>query len=130
MKLIVALIKPYKLEEVRSTLTDLGVEGMTITEVKVVDPGQQPPDALRPGEPRFSLVPKMRLELAVPVSKAAAVIEAIGRAAWTGRRGDGRILAGAVEQAVRVRTAESGDGVLWNGGALGRWPGPDSSRAT
>jgi nitrogen regulatory protein PII len=129
MNLIVAIIKPFKLEEVRTALTELGVEGMTVTEVKGFGRQEGHPEVYRGSEYTTSFVPKMRLEVAVPASQAAAVIDAITGAARTGRIGDGKIFTGPMEQAVRVRTDESGDGVLWNGGTTGTWRGPDSSRA-
>ena len=112
MKLITAIIKPFKLEEVRTALTDLGLQGMTVTEVKGYGRQKGHTEIYRGSEYTAAFMPKVRLELAVPDHDVDRTIEAIRNAARTGQIGDGKIFVLPMERAFRVRTGESGDEAL------------------
>ena len=112
MKLVTAVIKPYKLEEVRQALTGIGVHGLMVSEVKGYGRQGGHTEIYRGAEYTVNFVPKVRLEVAVPDSEAARTVEAITTAARTGKIGDGKIFVLDVEHAVRVRTGESGDDAL------------------
>ena len=112
MKLIIAVIKPFKLEEVREALTAVGVQGLMVSEVKGYGRQSGHTEIYRGAEYVVNFVPKVRLELVVPDASVAAVMEALGTAAKTGKIGDGKIFVLAVEQAMRVRTGETGDEAL------------------
>jgi nitrogen regulatory protein PII len=103
MKLVTAIIKPFKLEEVRSALTDLGLQGMTVTEVKGY--GRQKGHAV-------SFLPKIKIEVVVPEGTVDKAVEAIVRTARTGQIGDGKIFVSPIEHAVRVRTGETDDSAI------------------
>jgi nitrogen regulatory protein P-II 2 len=107
MKLIIAIIKPFKLEEVRDALTAIGVHGMTVTEVKGYGRQKGHMEIYRGAEYAVNFLPKVRLEVAVPSDLAARAVEAIGTAAKTGQIGDGKIFVAPIEQAVRIRTGET-----------------------
>src|ERR1700735_2171732 len=107
MKLIVAVIKPFKLDEVRQALTAIGVHGMTVTEVKGYGRQKGDTEVYRGAEYVVNFLPKIRIEVAVPSDQADKVVEAIGTAAKTGQIGDGKILVTPIEQAVRIRTGET-----------------------
>ncbi|MFV2051525.1 P-II family nitrogen regulator [Aliiroseovarius sp. YM-037] len=107
MKLIIATIKPFKLEEVRSALTDLGVRGMMVTEVKGFGAQSGHTEIYRGAEYTVNFVPKVRLELVVTAAMADDVIETIKTTAHTDKIGDGKIFVLPVERAVRVRTGET-----------------------
>jgi nitrogen regulatory protein P-II 2 len=107
MKLIIAIIKPFKLEEVRDALTAIGVHGMTVTEVKGYGRQKGHMEIYRGAEYAVNFLPKVRLEVAVPADLAARAVEAIGTAAKTGQIGDGKIFVAPIEQAVRIRTGET-----------------------
>jgi nitrogen regulatory protein P-II 2 len=107
MKLIIAIIKPFKLEEVRDALTAIGVHGMTVTEVKGYGRQKGHMEIYRGAEYAVNFLPKVRLEVAVPGDLAARAVEAIGTAAKTGQIGDGKIFVAPIEQAVRIRTGET-----------------------
>jgi nitrogen regulatory protein P-II 2 len=107
MKLIIAIIKPFKLEEVRDALTAIGVHGMTVTEVKGYGRQKGHMEIYRGAEYAVNFLPKVRLEVAVPTDQADKVVEAIGTAAKTGQIGDGKIFVTPIEQALRIRTGES-----------------------
>ena len=107
MKLITAVIKPFKLEEVRSSLTDIGLQGMTVTEVKGYGRQKGHTEVYRGAEYAVSFLPKIKIEVVVADDQVARVIEAIGAAARTGQIGDGKIFVSPLEKAVRIRTGET-----------------------
>jgi nitrogen regulatory protein PII len=112
MKLIIAVIKPFKLEEVRETLTDLGVQGVTVSEVKGYGRQAGHTEIYRGAEYVVNFLPKLRLEIVAPDGEVEGIVEAIARAARTGKVGDGKIFVVNVEQAMRVRTGEQGEEAL------------------
>ena len=112
MKLIMAVIKPFKLEAVRTALMDLGVEGMTVSEVKGFGRQKDQTEIYRGAEYNVEFVPKVRLEIVVDDGRAERVVEAVRDAAQTGKIGDGKIFVMDVGQAVRIRTGETGDEAL------------------
>ena len=112
MKLIIATIKPFKLEEVREVLTAAGVNGMMVTEIKGYGAQSGHTEIYRGAEYAINFVPKIRLDIVVPDDVAESVVTAIESSAKTGKIGDGKIFVLDVEQAVRVRTGESGDDAL------------------
>ena len=107
MKLVIAIIKPFKLEDVRDALLAVGVEGMTITEVKGYGRQKGHTEIYRGSEYAVNFVPKIRIEVAVTEKNADRVVEAIGTAAKTGEIGDGKIFVTPIEQAWRIRTGET-----------------------
>ena len=107
MKLVIAIIKPFKLEEVRDALTAIGVHGMTITEVKGYGRQKGHTEIYRGAEYAVNFLPKIRIEVAVATDAADRVVEAIVAAAKTGQIGDGKIFVAPIEQAVRIRTGET-----------------------
>jgi nitrogen regulatory protein P-II 2 len=107
MKLVVAIIKPFKLEEVRDALTALGVHGMTVTEVKGYGRQKGHMEIYRGAEYAVNFLPKVRLEIAVAAELADRVVEAISAAAKTGQIGDGKIFVSPIEGVVRIRTGET-----------------------
>jgi nitrogen regulatory protein P-II 2 len=107
MKLVIAIIKPFKLEEVRDALTAIGVHGMTVTEVKGYGRQKGHMEIYRGAEYAVNFLPKVRIEVAVPSDQADKVMEAIGAAAKTGQIGDGKIFVAPIEQAMRIRTGET-----------------------
>ena len=106
MKLITAIIKPFKLEEVRDALTEIGVHGMTVTEVKGYGRQKGHTEIYRGAEYAVSFLPKIKLEVSVGPDLLGPVMDAIAAAARTGQIGDGKIFVTNVEQAVRIRTGE------------------------
>ncbi|WP_050521480.1 P-II family nitrogen regulator [Pseudorhodobacter antarcticus] len=112
MKLIIAAIKPFKLEEVREALTALGVRGMMVTEIKGFGTQSGHTEIYRGAEYAVNFVPKMRLEIVVPDSIVEAAVDAIAATAKTGKIGDGKIFVLDVAQALRVRTGETNDDAL------------------
>ncbi len=112
MKLITAIIKPFKLEEVRSALTDLGLQGMTVTEVKGYGRQKGHTEIYRGAEYAVSFLPKIKIEVVVASGEVDKVVEAIIRTAKTGQIGDGKIFVSAVEHTVRIRTGETDDSAL------------------
>ena len=112
MKLILAIIKPFKLDEVREALTGLGIAGMTVTEVKGFGRQKGQTEIYRGAEYAVNFVPKVRLEIVVTDSLADQVVETIRTTARTETIGDGKIFVLDVEQAVRVRTGETNDDAL------------------
>jgi nitrogen regulatory protein PII len=112
MKLIVAVIKPFKLEEVRQGLTQLGVQGLMVSEVKGYGRQSGHTEIYRGAEYVVNFVPKIKIEMVVPDDQVAAIIEAVSGAARTGKIGDGKIFVSPVEQAVRVRTDERDEDAL------------------
>ncbi len=112
MKLIIAIIKPFKLDEVRDALTQIGVHGMTVTEVKGYGRQRGHTEIYRGAEYVVNFLPKLRIEVAVPSAAADRAVEAIGTAAKTGQIGDGKIFVTTIEQAVRIRTGETDSDAL------------------
>ena len=112
MKLVIAIIKPFKLDEVRDALTAVGVHGLTVTEVKGYGRQKGHTEIYRGAEYAVSFLPKLKIEVAVPSELAPAVIEAISNTARTGQIGDGKIFVMSLEQAVRIRTGESNNDAL------------------
>jgi nitrogen regulatory protein P-II 2 len=112
MKLVTAIIKPFKLEEVRDALLGIGVHGMTITEVKGYGRQKGHTEIYRGAEYVVSFLPKVRVEVAVPSEQADRVIEALSTAARTGQIGDGKIFVTPLEHAVRIRTGETDSDAL------------------
>jgi nitrogen regulatory protein P-II 1 len=109
MKLIVAIIKPFKLDEVKEALTAIGVEGMTVTEIKGFGRQKGHKEIYRGSEYTVDFLPKMKLEIAVTDDIYVKVVETIVKAAKTGKIGDGKVFVLPLEEVVRIRTSESGD---------------------
>jgi nitrogen regulatory protein P-II 2 len=112
MKLVMAVIKPFKLDEVREALTPLGVQGLTVTEVKGFGRQKGQTEIYRGAEYLVSFLPKVKIEVAVPSELADAVVEAIATTARTGKIGDGKIFVLDVERALRIRTGETDGAAL------------------
>ncbi|MDA3869586.1 MAG: P-II family nitrogen regulator [Gammaproteobacteria bacterium] len=112
MKLIKAIIKPFKLDDVREALSEIGVQGITVSEVKGFGRQKGHTELYRGAEYVVDFLPKVKVETAVSDDKVEAVIDAIRGAANTGKIGDGKIFVMAIEQAIRIRTGESGDEAL------------------
>ena len=109
MKLVIAIIKPFKLEEVKDALTAIGVEGMTVTEVKGFGRQKGHTEIYRGSEYTVDFLPKVKIEAALPDAIAAKAVDAIAQAAKTGKIGDGKIFVVPVDQAIRIRTGEEGE---------------------
>lgn len=109
MKKIEAIIKPFKLEDVKEALAEVGVEGMTVSEVKGFGRQKGHTEIYRGSEYTVDFLPKIKIELVVADSSAMVAVEAIVKAAKTGKIGDGKVFVTAVENAVRIRTGETGD---------------------
>jgi nitrogen regulatory protein P-II 1 len=109
MKKIEAIIKPFKLEEVKDALSDLGIEGMTITEVKGFGRQKGHTEIYRGSEYTVDFLPKIKVEAVVADSIAQSAVDAIVKAAKTGKIGDGKVFVSTIENAVRIRTEETGD---------------------
>jgi nitrogen regulatory protein P-II 2 len=112
MKIVMAIIKPFKLDEVRDALTAIGVHGMTVTEVKGYGRQKGHTEIYRGTEYAVSFLPKLKVEVAVAANQLDKVIDAISAAAKTGQIGDGKIFVFGLEQAVRIRTGETDDAAL------------------
>ncbi len=112
MKLITAIIKPFKLEDVRQALAEAGVQGMTVTEVKGFGRQKGPTELYRGAEYVVDFVPKTKIEAAVADELVEAVVEAVIGAAGTGSIGDGKVFVSEIQQATRIRTGETGDQAL------------------
>ncbi len=108
MKLIMAIIKPYKLDEVREAVIALGIEGMTVSEVKGFGRQRGHTEIYRGAEYQASFLPKLKIEIAVSPELVDRVVQAISESAGSGKIGDGKIFVFPIEQAVRVRTGETG----------------------
>jgi len=109
MKKIEAIIKPFKLEEVKDALSELGVEGMTVTEVKGFGRQKGHTEIYRGSEYTVDFLPKVKLEVVLPDERVEAAVAAIVKAAKTGKIGDGKVFVSPVEEAIRIRTDERGD---------------------
>ena len=108
MKQVEAIIKPFQLEEVKQALTKLGVEGMTVSEVKGFGRQKGHTELYRGAEYSIDYLPKVKIEILVPDEKAVQVVDAIVTAARTGKIGDGKIVISPVEEVIRIRTGERG----------------------
>ncbi len=107
MKLVTAIIKPFKLDEVRDALTSVGIYGMTVTEVKGYGRQKGHTEIYRGSEYAVHFLPKVRLEIAVSTDRVGKVVEAVSQAARTGQIGDGKIFVTPIDRAVRIRTGET-----------------------
>src|ERR1700760_4156703 len=112
MKLITAIIKPFKLDDVRAALSEIGVSGMTVTEVKGFGRQRGHTELYRGAEYVVDFVPKARLDIAVRADQVDPVVDAIVKAARTGKVGDGKIFVTDVQRVVRIRTGETDDSAL------------------
>jgi len=112
MKLITAIIKPFKLDEVREALSTVGIQGMTVTEVKGFGRQKGHTELYRGAEYTVDFLPKLQLAMALPDDQVELAIETLCAAAHTGKIGDGKIFITRIEQAVRIRTGESGESAL------------------
>ena len=112
MKMITAIIKPFKLDDVRDALGEVGVQGMTVTEVRGFGRQKGHTELYRGAEYVVDFLPKLKLEIVVADDRVEAVVDAIADSAISGRIGDGKIFVSPVEQAVRIRTGEQGDEAL------------------
>jgi len=112
MKLITAIIKPFKLEEVRDALLAIGIDGMTVTEVKGYGRQKGHTEIYRGAEYAVNFLPKIRIEVAVTEENANKVVETITTAAKTGEIGDGKIFVSSIEQTIRIRTGETDENAL------------------
>ena len=112
MKLITAVIKPFKLDDLREALDRIGVHGMTVNEVKGYGRQKGHTEIYRGAEYEVRFLPKVRIEIAVPDNRAGDVVETVERVARTGQIGDGKIFVTSLERAVRIRTGEADDDAL------------------
>ena len=112
MKLIIAIIKPFKLDEVKEALSQVGIEGMTVTEVKGFGRQKGHTEIYRGSEYTVDFLPKVKIEVAVASEQVAKVVEAIAKGAKTGKIGDGKIFVLPLEDVMRIRTDERGDAAL------------------
>ncbi len=112
MKIITAIIKPFKLDDVRAALSDIGIQGMTVSEVKGFGRQKGHTELYRGAEYQVEYIPKVKLEIATDDDRVDQVVEAITNAANTGKIGDGKIFVTALENVVRIRTGESGSTAL------------------
>lgn len=112
MKIVMAIIKPFKLDDVRDALTAIGVHGLTVTEVKGYGRQKGHTEIYRGAEYAVSFLPKVKIELAVADELVARVLETIEQVARTGQIGDGKIFVSPLEKAVRIRTGETGEDAL------------------
>ena len=112
MKLIIAIIKPFKLDEVKTALAEAGIEGMTVTEVKGFGRQKGHTEVYRGSEYTVDFLPKVKIEVAVPDETVAKAIDAIVASAKTGKIGDGKVFVLPLESVVRIRTNEQGDAAI------------------
>jgi nitrogen regulatory protein P-II 2 len=112
MKIVMAIIKPFKLDEVRDALTAVGVHGLTVTEVKGYGRQKGHTEIYRGAEYAVSFLPKLKIEVAIAADMTDAVVDAIVSTARTGQIGDGKIFISVLEQAIRIRTGETGHAAL------------------
>ncbi|MDP4029141.1 MAG: P-II family nitrogen regulator [Gallionella sp.] len=112
MKMVVAIIKPFKLDEVREALSEIGVQGITVTEVKGFGRQKGHTELYRGAEYVVDFLPKIKLEAAIKADQLDLVLEAIEKSAGTGKIGDGKIFVSELEQVIRIRTGESGADAL------------------
>ena len=112
MKLVTAIIKPFKLDDVRESLSEIGVQGVTVSEVKGFGRQKGHTELYRGAEYVVDFLPKVKLEIAVADDQVDAVIEAVTKAANTGKIGDGKIFVTSLEQVIRIRTGETGNAAV------------------
>ena len=112
MKLVTAIIKPFKLEDVRNTLENLGIQGMTITEVKGFGRQKGHTELYRGAEYVIDFLPKLKIEIAVSDDRLDEIVQAIQESASTGKIGDGKIFVSSLENVIRIRTGEVGEEAL------------------
>ena len=112
MKLITAIIKPFKLDDVREALSEMEVHGITVTEVKWFGRQKGHTELYRGAEYVVDFLPKVKLDIAIAADRVDAITEAISKAASTGKIGDGKIFVSAIEQVIRIRTGETGPEAL------------------
>lgn len=112
MKLVTAIIKPFKLDDARTALSEIGVQGITVTEVKGFGRQKGHTELYRGAEYVVDFLPKVKLEIAIGDDRVEAVIEALTKAANTGKIGDGKIFVTHLEQAIRIRTGETGENAI------------------
>ena len=112
MKLISAIIKPFKLDDVREAVAALGVDGMTVSEVKGFGRQKGHTELYRGAEYQVDFLPKVKLEIASSTENVESIIEAICKAAYTGKIGDGKIFVTTIDQVIRIRTGETGTDAL------------------
>ena len=112
MKLVMAIFKPFKLDEVRDALTGLGIQGLTVSEVKGFGRQKGQTEIYRGAEYAVSFLPKVKVEVVIEDSMVERTVDAIRKAAGTGKIGDGKIFVTPIEQAIRIRTGESGADAL------------------
>ena len=112
MKLVTAIIKPFKLDDVRESLSEIGVQGITVTEVKGFGRQKGHTELYRGAEYVVDFLPKVKIDVAIADDQLDRVIEAITKAANTGKIGDGKIFVTTLEQAIRIRTGETGEDAI------------------
>lgn len=112
MKMVTAIVKPFKLDDVREALADIGVQGVTVTEVKGFGRQKGHTELYRGAEYVVDFLPKMKLEIAVADERVEAVVEAVAQAANTGKIGDGKIFVFPLEYVMRIRTGEIGEDAI------------------
>ncbi|MCK4502366.1 MAG: P-II family nitrogen regulator [Desulfuromonadales bacterium] len=112
MKKVECIIKPFKLDDVKAAICDLGINGMTVSEVRGFGRQKGHTELYRGAEYQIDFIPKLKIELVVAADRVDAVVSDIQRAANTGRIGDGKIFVSSIEQSIRVRTGESGEDSL------------------
>jgi nitrogen regulatory protein P-II 2 len=112
MKLVTAIVKPFKLDDVREALSDIGVQGITVTEVKGFGRQKGHTELYRGAEYVVDFLPKVKIEVAVADAAVEQVIEAITKSANTGKIGDGKIFVSSLEQVIRIRTGETGEDAI------------------
>lgn len=112
MKLVTAIIKPFKLDDVREALSEIGVQGITVTEVKGFGRQKGHTELYRGAEYVVDFLPKVKLEIAITDSSVDATVEAITKAAATGKIGDGKIFISPLEEVIRIRTGETGNAAV------------------
>jgi nitrogen regulatory protein PII len=112
MKLITAIVKPFKLDDVREALSEIGVQGITVTEVKGFGRQKGHTELYRGAEYVVDFLPKVKIEVAVGAALVEQTIEAITKAANTGKIGDGKVFVSALEQVIRIRTGETGEDAI------------------
>jgi nitrogen regulatory protein P-II 1 len=112
MKKVEAIIKPFKLEEVKDALSEIGIEGMTVSEVKGFGRQKGHTEIYRGSEYKVDFLPKIKIEIVLPDSRVAAAVDAIVAAAKTGKIGDGKVFVANIEEIIRIRTDEKGDAAI------------------
>ncbi len=112
MKLVMATIRPHKLEEVKKALTNVGVQGMSVSEIRGFGRTGGKTEVYRGSAYQLDFVPKMRIDVVIPDNQVHAVLEALEQSAKTGKIGDGKVFVLNVEEAVRLRTGERGEGAI------------------